>query len=90
MSRAPLAGDSGLRRRRLYWQCRRGMRELDLLLQGFLETGFDRLTETEQKAFEDLLGLPDQLLLAYLMGRQRPPQSALAHVVQQIRRHVAH
>ena len=72
-------------RSRLYWQCRRGMLELDSLLQGFFHHRIDALSELEIKTFETLLQCPDALLLEYLMGQTIPVDAATAHVVQQIR-----
>ncbi|HHH49008.1 MAG TPA: succinate dehydrogenase assembly factor 2 [Gammaproteobacteria bacterium] len=74
---------------RLRWQCRRGMRELDELLQGFLERGYAQLDESQRLAFERLLGTQDNLLLEYLMGRSVPKDSGTADVVAKIR-HAAH
>lgn len=73
------------RRARLSWQCRRGMLELDLLLQSFLDEQYDALTLDERRAFECLLNYPDQLLLEYAMGRLLPADPALAHVVIRLR-----
>jgi antitoxin CptB len=70
---------------RLHWQCRRGMLELDDLLQGFIETGFNKLTENERLHFEKLLNCHDNLLLEYLMGRTVPADPDSAHVVNKIR-----
>lgn len=70
---------------RLHWQCRRGMLELDDLLQGFLANGFDELLENEKPHFEKLLNCHDNLLLEYLMGRTVPADPDTAHVVSKIR-----
>lgn len=75
-------------RARLYWQCRRGMLELDLLLQAFLDKQFDTLATPEQQAFTDLLGYPDTVLLEYMLGRMIPTDKAIADVVAKIRRPV--
>lgn len=72
-------------RARLAWQCRRGMLELDLLLQDFLDIHYDALLPHEQRAFETLLTYPDQLLLEYALGRMMPADPALAHVVARLR-----
>jgi antitoxin CptB len=45
--------------RRLAWRCRRGMLELDLVLQSFVETHFYALTLDELHAFDTLLVMPD-------------------------------
>lgn len=74
-----------LDRPRLYWQCRRGMLELDILLQGFLDTKFDALAAAEQYAFVELLDYPDAILLEYMLGRMIPTDQRIANVVTQIR-----
>ncbi|MBU1192314.1 MAG: succinate dehydrogenase assembly factor 2 [Gammaproteobacteria bacterium] len=70
---------------RLRWQCRRGMRELDLLLLQFLDTGYADLDATGAQAFLRLLDSPDAVLLEWLLGRQRPSDKEVADVVQRIR-----
>lgn len=70
---------------RLHWQCRRGMRELDLLLHDFLARGYAGLDAAGQTAFAALLDCPDALLFEYLMGHTVPSERALADVVRKIR-----
>ncbi len=57
---------------RLRWRCRRGMLELDLVLQGFLSSSFSSLNADDQARFELLLELPDPDLCAYLLRRDEP------------------
>ncbi len=71
--------------RRLRWQCRRGMLELDLLLAGFLDDGYERLDATGRARFAELLGYPDPLLQGWLMGHATPADAALAELVAIIR-----
>lgn len=59
--------------RRLRWQCRRGLLELDVLFVRFLELHYSALNQTEQCAFQRLLKQPDQTLLGWLQGQQEPP-----------------
>jgi len=73
------------RKSRLYWQCRRGMLELDSLLQGFFQQNIDQLSERQLASFEILLTSPDDLLLEYLMGRTIPMDAGMADVVAKIR-----
>ncbi len=70
---------------RLRWQCRRGMLELDLFLQGFLDKSFNDLSPEQQQTFELLLETPDQMLLDYLMWRVIPYDKEIANVAKQIR-----
>lgn len=70
---------------KLRWRCRRGMLELDLLLQGFLDHGYSSLAEQGQEAFQQLLTYPDQDLFEYLMARALPTDKDVADVVNCIR-----
>lgn len=70
---------------RIHWQCRRGMLELDDMLQGFLKQGFNELLDNERAQFESLLTCHDNLLLEYLMGRTVPADPDTANVVNKIR-----
>jgi antitoxin CptB len=72
-------------RNRLAWQCRRGMRELDVLLNGFLEQCYARLDAGERESFARLLEYPDAVLLEWLMGRMVPADKEVARIVQDIR-----
>jgi antitoxin CptB len=45
--------------RRLAWRCRRGMLELDIVLQRFIAQHFNHLTLIELQAFDEMLELPD-------------------------------
>ena len=74
---------------RLYWRCRRGMLELDLLLQGFLARGYERLSEPARAAFEALLRMPDNDLLELLYGSAEATDRETADVVAAIRRAAA-
>ncbi len=70
---------------KIYWRCRRGMAELDVFFQGFLNSGYQSLNKSEQADFEQLLTCNDTDLLEYLMGRTIPPESNLINVVTKIR-----
>lgn len=68
---------------RLRWQCRRGMRELDELLLGYLEQRYAGADDQQKAAFERLLELSDPELMGYLLQNQTPAPD-IAIVVQQI------
>ncbi len=69
-------GVADAERRRLRWRCRRGAKELDLLLTRYLESDYPAASGSEQSAFADLLECQDPDLLDWLMGRTAnyPPQ----------------
>ena len=71
---------------RLAWQCRRGMLELDLLLIGFLENGYEQLDSELKQAFIELLDIVDTELLEYLMGRHVHKEAHIQHVIEIIRK----
>jgi len=72
-------------RNRLSWQCRRGMRELDELLMGFLARRVDNLTSQQTESFDLLLSYPDQILLDLLLGNSVASDPLIATIVQKIR-----
>ena len=70
---------------RLRWQCRRGMLELDLMLESFVEKRYADLPVKTKKAFHQLLNCQDQILLDYLMGQDVPTDKDVADVAKQVR-----
>lgn len=69
---------------RLRWRCRRGLLELDLILERFLDTGYRFLTSEEQLIFERLLEMPDLQLLAWLHGQEEPEDGMFRNIVKKI------
>ena len=74
---------------RTLWRCRRGMKELDLLLERFGRGRLPAAAAGERDAFERLLELPDPVLAGYFLGGIEPPDAATAALVRQIRAYVA-
>jgi len=74
---------------RLKWQCRRGMLELDLMLEAFVDKTLPSLAEAERKSFETLLEYPDQLLFDYLLGEGKPTDGEMMRVIERIRQSAA-
>lgn len=70
---------------RLSWQCRRGMLELDLMLETFVEKCYDDLPIKTKHAFHQLLKCQDQFLLDYLLGQEIPTNKDVADVAKQVR-----
>jgi antitoxin CptB len=70
--------------RRLRWQCRRGMLELDHLLLGFLEQGYRDLDPAGRAEFLELLGEQDQDLSDWFMSRRLPQDPKTAALVDHI------
>ncbi|HEY2463206.1 MAG TPA: succinate dehydrogenase assembly factor 2 [Steroidobacteraceae bacterium] len=68
---------------RLRWHCRRGMKELDILLARYMDERFCAAPLEEQEAFKRLLEIQDPLIYAYCLGSQRPPEH-LAVLIERI------
>lgn len=62
--------DSENKLSRVLWRCRRGMLELDVMLQGFCNQVFGLLDPPQQQLFEDLLEEADQDLHRWLVAAQ--------------------
>jgi antitoxin CptB len=69
---------------RLRWQSRRGLLELDIVLERFwARTG--ALGENDARALERLLAMTDNDLLDCVMGRAQAPEAQLAPMVEKLR-----
>lgn len=71
---------------RLRWRSRRGLLELDLVFQPFLEHEFDSLGPAELDAYQDLLMLPDNDLLDLVDGKTETDDARLNPLVARLRR----
>lgn len=69
----------------LRWRCRRGMLELDLLLNEFLSEHFDQLEPAQLELFAQLLDYPDAVLLDLLLGNSRASEPEMAVFIDQVR-----
>lgn len=70
--------------RRLTWQCRRGMLELDVLLVPFMEEAFRDLSEDDKDRFVRLLDCEDQDLFMWFMQRAESDDPGLRRIVEVI------
>ena len=76
--------DSRADQSRLRWQCRRGMRELDVLLTRYLDAHYAAAGETDKAAFRALLGLSDPELVRYLLSGEPPDDPRFAAIIGRI------
>ncbi len=70
---------------RLKWRSRRGLLELDLVLERFWKATGDELSDADAAALERLLQLPDNDLLDLVMGRAQAPDGQLRDMVHKLR-----
>jgi antitoxin CptB len=70
---------------RLRWLCRRGMKELDVVLETYLEHRYPSAVDDEQKAFRELLELTDPQLFGLLLGREEADDEPTRKLVKNLR-----
>jgi antitoxin CptB len=75
---------AGVERRRLLWRCRRGMKELDVLLERYTQSFEAPASAEERGVFARLLELPDPELAGYLLGGDVPRDPEMASLVRRI------
>ena len=73
-------------RRRIAWRCRRGMKELDVLLEPFVANGLAQVPESELDDLERLLDTGDNILLDWLMGKEHSADVAIERQIERVRR----
>jgi antitoxin CptB len=71
---------------RLRWHCRRGMRELDVLLERYLQERYPSASANEQEAFRAILELPDPVLFAYVTHRESPIEPTWIELIAKLTR----
>ena len=55
---------------RINWKCRRGMREIDLLLREFSRASLKNLTNDELSIFDQILNYDDQKLYDFIFKNE--------------------
>ena len=70
-----------MQKNRLLWASRRGMLELDLLLQPFVENHYDNLSDDDKAKFHLFLELEDQQLFQWLIHKERASDSNMQRIV---------
>ena len=66
---------------RIRWHCRRGLLELDLILERFNQRHLDGLDAVQLEQFKELLALDDNHLLDLIMERSAVTDQRLAPVL---------
>jgi len=69
---------------RVQWRCRRGLLELDLILQAILHGHYSSLSGPEKALFIQLLETPDNTLLDYFNGKANHPDPQLMQLIRKI------
>jgi len=64
----------------LRWACRRGMLELDLIFEAYVNKHYLLASKDEQERFQSLLDCNDQELFDWLVKREKPQAQHLRMV----------
>ena len=70
---------------RLRWLCRRGMKELDVVLIRYLDHGYLSASAARQAQFRTLLEMPDPDLYNLLLGRDATSDPERTRLLQELR-----
>lgn len=70
---------------RARWRCRRGLLELDIVLQRFMDAYYVKLDEAELRQFEILLDLPDNDLWDMIALKKEAEDMSLQPVLHLLR-----
>jgi len=71
--------------RKLRWRCRRGMRELDQLLERWLQREWRQSPTSQREVFLRLLDTEDDTLGRWFLGHEVPADVEIAALVDRIR-----
>ena len=70
---------------RLRWLCRRGMKELDVVVSLYLEQDYPAASAKEQAEFRRLLDMTDPELYNLLLGRSETDDPGQAGLLRRLR-----
>lgn len=67
--------------KKLLWQCRRGMKEMDLLFTHYLHNHYATADSIHRQAFVTLCNMQDPLIADYLFQRATPDSPAINDII---------
>ena len=70
----------------LKWRCRRGMLELDILLNSYLDKNYNTMSQQQGDIFSEVLDYPDQVLFDLLLGNMQSSDARVSRLVSEIQR----
>ena len=72
---------------KVIWASRRGLLELDLLLEPFIRSEFNKMSDFDQSHLYEFLKLDDDELFDFFLGSKEVPQQFLALVSEVLKFH---
>ncbi|MBT8130202.1 MAG: succinate dehydrogenase assembly factor 2 [Gammaproteobacteria bacterium] len=70
----------------LKWRCRRGMLELDILLNDYLDRHYATMSHEQGALFSEVLDYPDQVLLDLLLGNMQSSDVRVNSMITEIQK----
>ena len=70
----------------LKWRCRRGMLELDILLNSYLDRHYSAMSAEQNAVFGEVLDYPDQVLFDLLLGNMQSSDTRVSALITDIQR----
>jgi len=67
---------------RARWRCRRGLLELDIVLQRFMDRHYSQLSDKDLQQFATLLDLSDNDLWDMVTSRKEPEDASLRPLLE--------
>ena len=74
-----------LHQRRIIYQARRGLKELDFYIDPYVKNHYLSATENEQATFERLLGYEDPDLLLFFLGQVVADDVAVMALIEKMK-----
>ena len=71
---------------RLLWRRRRGIKEMDIILQDFIHESYDKLDNKNKNAFSKLLDEQDLDILNWIIGKDDPINDQLTDIINIIKK----
>ncbi|USZ14597.1 succinate dehydrogenase assembly factor 2 [Moraxella sp. FZLJ2107] len=71
--------------RRIIYQARRGLKELDYYIDPYVKTTYLTADSDEQAAFETMLTYEDPDLLLFFMDQAKPAETAVAELIAKMK-----
>ncbi|THB71346.1 MAG: hypothetical protein D6B28_07530 [Gammaproteobacteria bacterium] len=68
----------------LLWNCRRGMKELDVAIERFMATRFDQLSNKQKEVFYEILKTDDGEFFAWLIDSYEPQNESYKEIVKML------
>lgn len=81
----PMSVEPTLEERRIIYQARRGLKELDFYIDPYVKQHYLTADPSEKQAFATLLGYEDPDLLLFFLGQAKPNEPEVASLIDKLK-----